>query len=124
MTFGITDPDSGVLLPADYTFTTADQGIHIFAGVTALVTPGEQYLGALDTDGEAFGEAVLTVVPGGAPGRHSGRPWTVPDWVLAADLLRTLTRRADRADRFWAALVQKPDLMAEGFPSETLAGRG
>ncbi len=107
VTFSTTDKAPGVLLPADYTFTADDQGIHTFPGETALVTPGEQYLGALDTDGKAFGAAVLMVVPGGAPGRHSGRPGTVPDWVLAADLLHALTWRADRADGFWVALAEE-----------------
>jgi hypothetical protein len=64
---------------------------------------------ALDADSELWGEAILTVLPGGAPGRHGGRRGTVPDWALAADLSRVLTRRAERAGGFRAALAKVPE---------------
>ncbi len=46
--FATSDPGSGVLLPADYTFGPADQGIHLFAGAIVLTTAGEQWLTAID----------------------------------------------------------------------------
>jgi hypothetical protein len=46
--FTTSDSGSGVVLPADYTFTTADQGVHTFTGVT-LVTAGSQTVTATDT---------------------------------------------------------------------------
>jgi predicted outer membrane repeat protein len=44
VTFNTTDPDPGVVLPADYTFTLDDGGTHLFTdtgrGETTLITPG------------------------------------------------------------------------------------
>src|SRR5262249_5718604 len=45
VTFSTTDPDSGVVLPADYTFTTgdgSDNGMHAFPAGVTLVTLGDQ----------------------------------------------------------------------------------
>jgi hypothetical protein len=66
VTFGTTDPDPGVVLPADYTFTSGDGGVHTFTdtglGDTTLVTPGEQSLVVTDTaDGTINGTSTLTV---------------------------------------------------------------
>src|SRR5262249_2605431 len=38
--FSSTDHGSGVMLPANYTFTAADAGVHTFAGSVTLVTAG------------------------------------------------------------------------------------
>jgi hypothetical protein len=46
--FTSSDMGAGVSLPADYTFTVADAGVHTFSGVT-LVTAGNQTLTATDT---------------------------------------------------------------------------
>jgi hypothetical protein len=51
VTFSSTDPDSGVALPADYTFTTGvggDFGAHTFFGAVTLVTLGDQTLTVAD----------------------------------------------------------------------------
>jgi WD40 repeat protein len=66
VTFSTSDPDPGVVLPADYTFTPADGGIHTFTntglGETTLVTPGAQTITATDTaDDTITGSAVTTV---------------------------------------------------------------
>jgi hypothetical protein len=74
VTFATTDPDPGVVLPADYRFTPADQGTHTFGGGVTLVTPGDQAITATDTsDATVAGSATVTVTGGGgAPGRHRG----------------------------------------------------
>ena len=65
VTFGTTDTDPGVVWPADYTFTAADQGVHAFAGGCTLITPGQQTVTATDTaDSTITGMATVTVNPG------------------------------------------------------------
>jgi hypothetical protein len=48
VTFSTSDPDPGVVLPADYLFTAADQGSHTFSAGFTLITPGEQTLTVSD----------------------------------------------------------------------------
>jgi hypothetical protein len=58
--FSTTDPDPGVVLPADYTFGPADGGMATFSGGVTLVTPGSQTLTATDlTSGIAGSTAVI-----------------------------------------------------------------
>jgi hypothetical protein len=67
VTFSTTDPDSGVALPADYTFTTGssgDNGVHTFSGGVTLVTVGAQTLTVTDTVSGIAGSATITVGPG------------------------------------------------------------
>jgi hypothetical protein len=59
ITFASTDPLAG--LPATYTFTDADQGVHTFN--VKLCRAGAQTIAALDT---LSGSAVLTVAPAAA----------------------------------------------------------
>lgn len=61
--FTSTDTRSGVVLPADYTFTAADNGVHTFTGVK-LVTAGSQTVTATDTvSSSVTGGAAVTVTP-------------------------------------------------------------
>jgi hypothetical protein len=46
--FSTTDPGA-VTLPADYTFTTGDAGLHLFTAGVTLVTTGIQSVTATDT---------------------------------------------------------------------------
>jgi hypothetical protein len=67
VSFSTTDPDSGVVLPADYTFTTGnggDNGVHSFSGGVTLVTVGDQTLTLTDTVSGIAGSATITVGPG------------------------------------------------------------
>jgi hypothetical protein len=65
VTFATTDPDPGVVLPADYTFTPDDQGAHTFGGGVTLMTPGDQTITATDTsDDTVAGSATVTVTGG------------------------------------------------------------
>ena len=65
VTLSTTDTDPGVVLPADYTFTAADQGVHTFSGGCTLITAGSQSLTATDTaDATITGTATITVNPG------------------------------------------------------------
>jgi streptogramin lyase len=67
VTFSTTDPDSGVVLPADYTFTTGvggDNGVHTFSGEVTLVTVGDQTLTLTDTVSGIAGSTTITVSSG------------------------------------------------------------
>jgi hypothetical protein len=67
VTFSTTDPDSGVVLPADFTFTTGDggdNGVHTFSGGVTLVTLGDQTLTAVDSGSGITGSTTITVGPG------------------------------------------------------------
>ena len=81
VTFATSDPDPGVVLPADYTFTAADGGVHTFTdtglGETTLVTPGDQTLRVTDTAENTLSGSSSVTVSGPAPwpGRHGlGQP--------------------------------------------------
>ena len=95
VTFSTSDPDPGIVLPADYTFTLADGGVHTFTdtglGETTLITRGYQALTFTDTaDGSILGSATVKVKH---LRRHNGSPGVPAGHDLAA------------ADRFFAALV-------------------
>jgi hypothetical protein len=82
VTFGTTDTDPGVVLPADYAFVADDGGMHRFTdtglGEITLVTPGDQMLTVMDTaDNTITGRIVITVSAGPAPHGHGPPPRTV-----------------------------------------------
>jgi len=65
-TVHFTSSDPGATLPADYTFVAADNGVHVFNGVS-LVTLGSQSITATDTVSNTLtGSANVTVAPGPA----------------------------------------------------------
>ncbi len=49
------------MLPADYTFTAADMGVHTFTNGATLFTPGTWDVTAMDTRTNAAGAALVTV---------------------------------------------------------------
>jgi len=63
VTFGTIDPDPGVVLPTDYTFTPADAGVHTFSDIT-LVTCGQQ----------AIENRCRAISPDGTSSRRPARP--------------------------------------------------
>jgi hypothetical protein len=63
VTISTTDPDPGVVLPADYTFTPADGGSHTFSAGCTLITPGEQTLTVTDRDAGFSASLTLSVSP-------------------------------------------------------------
>ena len=64
VTFSTSDADPGVALPAAYTFTAEDQGTYTFAGLSTLVTVGDQTLVVMDqNDNSILGSAVVEVTP-------------------------------------------------------------
>jgi hypothetical protein len=80
VTFSTSDTDSGVVLPADYTFTADDAGVHTFTdtglGEITLVTPGDQTLTITDTTDDTInGNATITVMNGTVPSTHD-KFWT------------------------------------------------
>jgi hypothetical protein len=83
VTFHTNDPDPGVVLPADYTFTLEGGGTHLFTdtglGETTLVTPGPQTLTVLDTaDNTIAGSASVTVSAAPGPAPRGQRPTPSP----------------------------------------------
>ena len=65
--FSTTDSDTGVVLPADYTFNTGsggDNGMHTFPGGVTLVTVGDQTLTATDTVSGRTVRVTITVGAG------------------------------------------------------------
>jgi hypothetical protein len=77
VTFTTTDTGKGVVLPADYTFTADEGGVHKFTdtgrGETTLITSGDQTISATDTkDDSITGDATVTIVGGDVP-RMGGR---------------------------------------------------
>jgi hypothetical protein len=79
VTFSTTDADPGVVLPADYTFTLDDGGLHTFTdtglGETTLITPGDQTLNVMGTaDNTITGGAIVTVNAGPGPAPHGQGP--------------------------------------------------
>jgi sugar lactone lactonase YvrE len=65
VTFSTSDTDSGIVLPADYTFTVADAGVHTFTGGVTLITSGAQTITATDTASGMTRTVTVTVVPPG-----------------------------------------------------------
>jgi hypothetical protein len=61
ITFSSTDPDSGVVLPQDYTFQPGDNGVATFIGQTSLVTPGDQTIFVTDNNG-VMSSVTITVM--------------------------------------------------------------
>jgi hypothetical protein len=61
VSFGSTDPLAS--LPMNYTFTTADQGIHRFATSTVLRTLGDQSISVDDSFNGLHGSWSVTVYP-------------------------------------------------------------
>jgi hypothetical protein len=66
--FSTSDTGSGVVLPAAYTFTGSDAGLHTFPAGVVLVTPGQQTLSVTDTaDSTIAGSAAIYVSPSPPP---------------------------------------------------------
>jgi hypothetical protein len=63
-TVHFTSSDPKAVLPADYTFTAADQGVHTFS--VTLKTAGSQSITAADTTGTVIGEVGITITPAAA----------------------------------------------------------
>jgi hypothetical protein len=59
-----TSSDPKAVLPADYTFTAADQGVHTFS--VTLKTAGNQSITVADTTGTVIGEVGITITPAAA----------------------------------------------------------
>jgi hypothetical protein len=73
--FSSTDSDPGVVLPADYSFTTGDAGMHTFGAGVTLVTLGNQTLSADDPSLGIGGDITINVVaPAAPPGGRSRAP--------------------------------------------------
>ncbi len=77
--FSTSDPNPGVVLPTDYTFTAADNGVHTFTAGATLLTAGPQTITATDTaDGTITGMAAVTVVAAPASAFRIMAPSIIP----------------------------------------------
>ena len=66
-TIHFTSSDTHATLPADYTFTSADKGVHTFTGGLTLKTAGSQWFRATDkATASITGSQSVTVTPGAA----------------------------------------------------------
>jgi hypothetical protein len=66
-TIHFTSSDTKATLPADYTFTSADKGVHTFSLALVLKTAGSQWVRATDkTTASITGAQTVTVTPGAA----------------------------------------------------------
>jgi hypothetical protein len=68
ITFSSSDPDTGVVLPADYAFQPSDGGQVAFPGGVTLITPGDQTLTVTDTADNTLTGSVVVTVSSAAPG--------------------------------------------------------
>jgi hypothetical protein len=114
--FSTTDSDPGVLLPANYTFTTNDAGVHTFTAGATLVTPGDQTILVSDTGGLTGSTTITVTSPPAPPGaRRAPGPGLDQEagmgQLLQASLQAILyssgehERRLDSAFRQWTHLV-------------------
>jgi hypothetical protein len=69
-TIHFTSSDPQAALPADYTFTAADNGVHTFANEVTLNTAGTQTVSATDTVSGITGSATITVSLPPPPADH------------------------------------------------------
>jgi hypothetical protein len=81
-TIHFTSSDSQAVLPANYTFTASDAGVHVFTSGVTLPTSGSQTVTATDTaNGSLTGQAVVKV--GGLTPALFGRVSTTGQWWAA-----------------------------------------
>jgi hypothetical protein len=62
VTFTTSDPDPGVVLPANYTFSGTNAGAVTFAGGGTLITPGSQTLTVTDTGSGISGTTSILIM--------------------------------------------------------------
>jgi streptogramin lyase/uncharacterized protein YkwD len=72
--FSTSDTGTGVMLPADYTFTAADNGVHTFNGVV-LGTAGNTTLTVSDVNFSEFSIATANSAPSGITVGPDGNLW-------------------------------------------------
>jgi hypothetical protein len=135
--FTVTDTDGGVVLPGDYTFTTADGGQHTFDGVK-LITQGYQTITAIDVAAKIAAAATISVLGGnGSPGGSSKqalRPLANPNFGPAltgtANVLLNLTARCDSQDQLYeagrdlnAGDLHPAQLLGDGAPAEPVRSK-
>jgi hypothetical protein len=120
VTFSTTDPDPAVVLPADYTFTLDDGGMHTFSntglGETTLLTLRRQTITVADTaDSAITGQVTVRVrrspsAPDPAPGHGAGPAASVPAdgvWLLAPSMRHSFSQ----SDPMGWALLDGADLL-------------
>jgi hypothetical protein len=112
--FSTSDPDPGVVLPADYTFTLDDGGSHTFTdtglGETTLITPGDQTLTVMDTADNTIAGSATVTVDGTVPGEGSHGPVQAPPGKLRGTQASEPSSRQLVAVDWWFASVNNRDV--------------
>src|SRR5207249_5435191 len=73
VTFSSGDTDPAVVLPAAYNFAAADRGVHTFVKGFVLMTPGDQFLSAVDRAASTVNaRSTVKVDPGPTPPPSGG----------------------------------------------------
>jgi hypothetical protein len=81
-----TTTDGLATLPANYRFTSTDNGTHTFVNGVTFQTTGSQTLTATDmAHGSIVGSATVSVTSSRPP-RSAGAGGSVPDWDLGGDI--------------------------------------
>ena len=106
-TVHFTSSDARAILPADYTFTAADAGVHTFLGGATLKTAGLQSIAAKDraTSGLTGSPSGVTVAPAAASRLVISGPTTVSAGVPFSDTVTALDPYGNRATGY-AGTVQ------------------
>jgi hypothetical protein len=128
ITWTSTDPDPGVVLPANYTFQPSDQGQVTFPGGVTLITLGNQTLAVTDTVSGITGSAVVTVTTAPLIGGGGGSGTVSPATTTPAPSAGTAAT-AEALDTVYAGAggalsatggtglrMVKPVLNAQGVP--------
>jgi hypothetical protein len=82
--------DAAATLPADYTFTAADNGLHTFAGGVTMQTAGTQTITATDTGNSAFTSTMSLSVVSPMIGFHLGISTSVTSTVAGTPFTFTV----------------------------------
>src|SRR6516162_2877767 len=90
-TVHFTSSDGGATLPADYTFTAADNGLHTFVNGVTMQTAGTQTITVTDTSSSAFTSTMSLSVVNPMNGFHLGITTSVGSTVAGTPIDFTVT---------------------------------
>jgi len=116
-TIRFTSTDARAVLPANYTFTTADQGAHVFTNGVTLKTPGTQSVTATDTTTTAITGSQTGVVVNPGPAATlvlSGIPTPLTPVGYAPMTVELLDSLANRATGYRGTVHFDVDAHADG----------
>jgi hypothetical protein len=101
-TVHFTSSDPQAMLPADYTFSASDYGMHTFTDRVTLETPGTQTVTAADTTKNVTGSATI-IVNSPTTAVDSFKFTMVPPQVVAGRPFDVFVEAVDAQDQFVSA---------------------